>query len=105
MINYTELLKISNGITTTEELYYELKSNFSYLSNLYEQADTELRTIDNIDYKLSGTTCNIIFKFNKHLVCANVGDSRGILIYDKGGNTNQGIIPLSQYHKPYLPGE
>jgi hypothetical protein len=63
MINYTELLKISNGIMTTEELYYELKSNFSYLSNLYEQADTELRTIDNIDYKLSGTTCNIIFQF------------------------------------------
>jgi serine/threonine protein phosphatase PrpC len=106
MVNYTELLKISNGITTTEELYNELKSeNFSYISNLYEQADTELATQDNFDYKSSGTTCNIIFQFNKHLVCASVGDSRGILIYDKGDNSNQGIFLLSQDHKPNLPAE
>ena len=106
MVNYTEVLKISNGITTTEELYNELKSeNFNYISNLYDQADTELATQDNFDYKFSGTTCNIIFQFNKHLVCASVGDSRGILIYDKGDNSNQGIFLLSHDHKPNLPAE
>ena len=57
------------------------------------------------DYKFSGTTCNIVFQFNKHLVCASVGDSRGILIYDKGDKKNEGIFPLSTDHKPDLPGE
>ena len=106
MENYTEGLKMSMGITTTEELYNELKSSkFSYLTELYELADTELGTQDNFDYILSGTTCNIVFQFNKHLVCASVGDSRGILIYDKGDNTNQGIFPLSIDHKPNLSSE
>ena len=49
--------------------------------------------------------CNIVFQFGKHLVCVNVGDSRAILIYDKGDYSNQGILPLSKDHKPDLPGE
>ena len=106
MTNLTELLKITRGITTAEEIYKELKSNgFNYITELYNKVDLELVTQENFDYNLSGTTCNIIFQFNKHLVCCSVGDSRSILIYDKGDYTNQGIYPLSNDHKPNLPEE
>ena len=57
------------------------------------------------DYTISGTTCNLIFQFKKHLICFSVGDSRCIIVYDKGDFTNQGILPLSTDHKPNLPGE
>ena len=104
--NYTESLKLLKGLTTAEEIYIEFKnSKFNYIIELYNQVDTELATQDIFDYNLSGTTCNIVFQFNTHLVCANTGDSRGILIYDNGDNLNQGIFPLSIDHKPDLPEE
>ena len=106
MENYTESLKLTIGISTADELYQELKNNnFNYIIELYQNADIDLMSQNNFDYELSGTTCNIVFQFNKHLVCVNVGDSRAILIYDKGDYSNQGIFPLSRDHKPNLPGE
>ena len=106
MIHYAKLLKVSKGITTSEEIYLELKKNrFAYITQLFYQFDIELSKQNSIDYTISGTTCNIIFQFNKHLICSSVGDSRSILIYDKGNYSNQGIIALSTDHKPNLPGE
>ena len=106
MINYTLLLKMSKGIKTSEEIYIELKNNrFEYIIELFNQFDIELSKQNVIDYTISGTTCNIIFQFNKHLICFSVGDSRSILIYDKGDYSNQGILALSTDHKPNLPGE
>ena len=106
MTNYTELLKVTKGFSTPEQIYNELKiDRFNYITELYNKSDTELATQDNFDYNLSGTTCNIVFQFNTHLVCFSVGDSRGILIYDKGDSLNEGILPLSTDHKPDLPNE
>ena len=106
MTNYTELLKTTKGISTPEQIYNNLKiDRFNYIIELYNKSDTELVTQDNFDYTLSGTTCNIVFQFNTHLVCFSVGDSRGILIYDKGNSLNEGIFPLSIDHKPDLPSE
>ena len=106
MENYAEILRSSKGIINAEALFNELKNNgYSFLIDLYNQADLELTKQDTFDYTFSGTTCNIVFQFNNHLVCASVGDSRAILVYDKGDLTNQGIIPLSTDHKPDLPGE
>ena len=106
MTNYTEILKATKGIKTAEEIYNEMKSNrFLYINQLFMQADRELSAQNNFDCYTSGTTCNIVFQFNKHLVCFSVGDSRGILVYDQGDQMNQGILPLSTDHKPDLPGE
>ena len=106
MTNYVEILKSTRGINTSEGIYNELKSTgFSYIINLYNLADIELTKQDAFDYSLSGTTCNIVFQFDKHLVCANTGDSRSILVYDNGDLKNQGIFPLSVDHKPNLPNE
>ena len=106
MTNYAEILKATKGIKTAEEIYNEMKSNrFLYITQLFMQIDRELSAQNNFDCYTSGTTCNIVFQFNKHLVCFSVGDSRGILVYDQGNLTNQGILPLSTDHKPDLPGE
>lgn len=57
------------------------------------------------EYNYSGTTCTLVFQFNKNLVCASVGDSRAILIYDNDTQNNLYIFPLSIDHKPDLPQE
>ena len=105
MTNYAESCK-KKGLTTPEAIYKELKANkFAFIIDLYHKADSEMSKQKNFDYNFSGTTCNILYQFNKYLVCASVGDSRSILIYDKGDSQNQGILPLSTDHKPDLPGE
>ena len=105
MTNYAESCK-KKGLTTPEAIYNELKTNkYAFIIDLYHKADSEMSKQKNFDYNFSGTTCNIIYQFNKNLVCASVGDSRSILIYDKGDSQNQGILPLSTDHKPDLPGE
>ena len=102
----TELLKTYKNINTAEGVYNELKSTgFIFIVELFNLADSEIAAKRTFDSSLSGTTCNLVFQFNKHLVCFSVGDSRSILVFDKGDNTNAGILPLSTDHKPDLPGE
>ena len=57
------------------------------------------------DFNYNGTTCNLVIQLNKYLICANVGDSRAILIYDDDTNTNQGIYVFSEDHMPESPQE
>ena len=103
---YTELLKLQKGISTSEGIYTEFKSNnFYIILELFKKVDQEISTQTIFEYNTSGTTCNLVFQFNKHLICFNVGDSRSIIIYDEGNNRNHGIFPLSIDHKPNLPGE
>ena len=106
MKSYTEsIISITQQITA-EDIYINLKEdNFSYIKGLFLNADNELRNQSNFDCNLSGTTCNLIFQFNNHLVGFNVGDSRSILIEDSGDYTNKIIHPLSVDHKPDLPEE
>ena len=102
----TEIIKIVKKINTAEDLYNELKRNgFAFIAELFNLADSEIVAKRAFDYSLSGTTCNLVLQFNKHLVCFSVGDSRSIIVFDKGDNRNMGIIPLSTDHKPDLPGE
>jgi serine/threonine protein phosphatase PrpC len=104
MIGYADYCK-QKGIKTPEAIYEELKkTKFAYIIDTFQQADTELSK-QKFDFHFSGTTCNIAFQLNKYLISANVGDSRSILVFDKGDSKNQGILPLSRDHKPDLPGE
>ena len=97
---------INEGITTPEGIYTKLKnSNFTFLKESFRGADLQMAKQRQFDYDFSGTTCNLVFQFNKYIVCASVGDSRGILIYDNNNNTNQNIYFLSHDHKPDLPQE
>ena len=105
MTNYADYCK-QNKLTTPEHIYSELKKNkFGYIIDTFKKADSEMSEQNNFDYNFSGTTCNIVFQFNKHLVCASVGDSRGIFVEDGGESNLSKIIELSTDHKPDLPGE
>ena len=105
MTKYAESCKKSK-LTTPEMIYNELKrTNFAYIIDAFNKADAHMAQQNQFDYNFSGTTCNIVFQFNKYLVCASVGDSRGMLVFDEGDKKNNGIFPLSHDHKPDLPGE
>ena len=106
MQSYVTNLLYTTQCISAEDIYINLKNNeFSYIVDLFLKADSELATQSNFDYTFSGTTCNLIFQFNEHLVCCSVGDSRSILIEDSEDHIHQYIISLSLDHKPDLEGE
>ncbi|CAD8136527.1 unnamed protein product [Paramecium octaurelia] len=57
-----------------------------------------------IDITFSGTTCSLVLVSGPHLWCANIGDSRSILIQQQN-NQKWKTIELSNDHKPDLPNE
>ena len=93
-------------ILTPEAIYNKLKlTNFQDIINCFQNADTEMVNQTQFDANYSGTTCNLVIQLNNYLICANVGDSRSIIINDDGTNTNQGICVLSTDHLPEMPLE
>ena len=94
------------SIYNPEEIYNQLKiTNFKYIIDCFNNADKEMKNNNQFDISSSGTTCNLVIQLNNNLICANVGDSRAILIYDNDTKTNQGIFTLSQDDTPNLPAE
>jgi len=106
MTDYANFCKQKN-LTTSEAIYNELKqTKFAYIVDIFNKADIELANQkQNFDCNFSGTTCNLVIQLNKHLICASVGDSRSIMIEDKGDKKNLGIVQLSTDQKPDLPEE
>ena len=106
MKTYVDNLVYITQYITAEDIYINLKnSNYSYIIDLFMNADNELKTQANFDYVSSGTTCNLIFQINNHLIDFNVGDSRSILIEDSVEYNADIIQPLSIDHKPDIPEE
>ena len=107
MKEYAESIMYITQSISAEDVYLNLKqNNYSYIVELFMNIDNELSAQSDIfDCNMSGTTCNLIFQFNNHLVCFNVGDSRSILIEESSDNTNQIIRALSIDHKPDIPEE
>ena len=67
--------------SNSEELYYQLKkNNFQIINEIFINAEKELYKAE-FDSNFSGTTCIIVIEVGNHLICANTGDSRAILIY------------------------
>ena len=97
----------NEGISTPEAIYNKLKqTQFAFIKEAFKNSDTEISKQNTFEHNFSGTTCNLVFQFNKYLIGASVGDSRSILVFDSdNSNSNQGIIPLSYDHKPDLPQE
>ena len=105
MEEFAHQCKLEN-ISTPEEIYDKLsKANFKFILDCFKNADIEMTKQNLFDYNYNGTTCNLVIQLNKYLICANVGDSRAILIYDDDTKTNKGILALSDDHRPDLPQE
>ena len=103
----------SKEIDICSEIYEKIKNDdYQLIKNFFKKTDDELYDTK-FDVHFSGTTCVLVFKIGKKLICANVGDSRSILLerkftFDEKTNeiTNKyEIIELSRDHKPNLEGE
>jgi serine/threonine protein phosphatase PrpC len=97
-----------SGITNLDAIYQRMKrANYELLITVFLNADKMLGK-QKFDVSFSGTTCVLVIQIGRNLICANVGDSRAILIYDKYGDKNlknPAIFELSHDFKPDLPDE
>ena len=89
-------------LKSEDEVYYRLiKNDYDILKRVYKHAEKDINK-SQIDAKFSGTTCVMVFQVGEKIICANVGDSRAIMV--KGEKANK-IIPLSIDQKPNDPEE
>jgi len=91
-----------------DEIYKILKkSDYEILMNIFLDSDKIIGEQD-FDVSFSGTTCVLVIQLGQKLICANVGDSRAILVYDKENDVNlrhTRVFELSHDCKPDLPEE
>ena len=87
--------KMNSSNSNEDEVCYRLKKNeYDILKRLFRHVERDIGKSNDIDANFSGTTCVMVFQLGEKLICANVGDSRAIMV--KGNN----IIPLSIDQKP-----
>ena len=90
------------------EIYHRLKENgYKIIANIFIDADCQIQK-EKFDFHKSGTTCVIVIQLEEHLICANAGDSRAILVFDENYDdnlANSQVYCLSYDCKPDLPIE
>ena len=92
--------KMSSSNSSEDQIFYRLKKNdYDILKRVYRHAERDLEKNTEIDANFSGTTCVMVFQVGERIICANVGDSRAIMV--KGDK----VIPLSFDQKPDDPEE
>ena len=91
-----------------KEIYKQLVAKgYEIIANIYLDADVQIQK-EKFDVTRSGTTVVLVIQLEEHLICANTGDSRAILIYDNNYDdnlVNSKVYPLSYDCKPELPEE
>ena len=93
--------KINASNQNEDSIYQRLKkSDYHILRRLFRHAERDLHKKSKIDANFSGTTCVMVAQIGDRFICANIGDSRAIMI--KTGNE---IVPLSIDQKPDDPEE
>lgn len=66
--------------TKIETIYAKLReNNYEIIRNSFQLAQEKIST-GKFDVKLSGSTCVVVFILGNKIICANVGDSRAIMI-------------------------
>jgi len=92
--------KMNASNSSEDQLFYRLKKNdYDVLKRVFRHAERDLEKGGDIDANFSGTTCVMVFQVGDRIICANVGDSRAIIVKrDKA-------IPLSIDQKPDDPEE
>ena len=104
LINHPEI----KFLQETEQIYRKLKeNNFQIITQSFIEADNQLKNVNFNAYE-SGCTCVLVIHIGQHIICANTGDSRAIVVYDEKGENNLNhfnIFPLSIDYKPELPEE
>ena len=87
-----------------EQIYKVIKNdNYEILINIFLKADEALSK-QAFDVSFSGTTCVLVIQLGQKIICANVGDSRAILVYNNNtkNEPKNSIFNLSHDFKPDL---
>ena len=79
-----------------------IENNFKIIIDSFLSCDEQLK-FQNFDAYNSGTSCTLIIQIDQNILCANVGDSKAIVIYDDINFLKS--IELSKTHKPHLEEE
>ena len=95
-------------LTDPEDIYQKLKYNeYEIINQIFLETDNQLERV-NFDATESGCTCVLVVHIGSHIICANTGDSRAILVLDSMGQNNLNDfyeVPLSYDYKPEMPEE
>ena len=110
IINHPEIKNLSSP----EEIYNKLKEhNCKIINEAFASTDNQLKNMK-FDIAESGCTCCLVIHIGVHILCANIGDSRAIVVYNQSNNINDiksnnldylGTAPLSIDYKPDCPEE
>ena len=90
------------------QIYEKLKQNgYEIIAKIFIDADVQIQK-EKFNCQMSGTTSVIVIQCCEKLICANAGDSRAIVVFDKNNSENlinSHVYPLSFDCKPNLPNE
>ena len=103
IINKIKNHPLLKNLKNPKEIYNKLKLNgYEIIAKIFTEADIHLSK-QSFNCENSGTTCVIAIQLEEHIICANAGDSRAIMIFDEENSknlTNTKIYPLSFDCKP-----
>jgi serine/threonine protein phosphatase PrpC len=73
--------------TLNEETIYEKlkQNNYEFIKKAFKDSEVNL-VIKKIDCNFSGSTGVVVFIIGDRIICANVGDSRAIIIKETSSN-------------------
>ena len=104
IINNPEIKKL----TKLESIYLKLKeNNYQIIKQSFTLIDRQLES-QKFESKGSGTTCVLVVQIGRNVICANVGDSRAVAVFDDDTDNNLSqleVTPLSIDYKLEIPEE
>ena len=98
---FTSITKDFNDVESIYNFFNQ--SDYQKIINIFLETDSEITSQTKFDVSLSGSTCVFVIQLGEHIICANIGDSRAILIYEENGQNK--IFELSHDSKPDVPEE
>lgn len=91
--------------TSSYVIFHKLiRHDYQFIKNFFDYLQDRLVFAD-FDVHFSGSTCIILYIIAKHIITANTGDSRGILVSRQPNSQSSTVTQLSIDHKPTLSKE
>ena len=110
---FTEHPKIKY-LKNLSDIYAQLTNNrYQIINEIFQETDYEILNNEKIlDANLSGSTCILLLQIGDNIICANLGDSKAILVYEDNNITQLAadkdiykIVKLSRDCTPHIKTE
>jgi serine/threonine protein phosphatase PrpC len=96
------------NLTKLDSIYLKLKeNNYQIIKQSFTLIDRQLES-QSFESLGSGTTCILVVQVGRNVICANVGDSRAVAVFDEDIDNNLSqlnVTPLSIDYKLEIPEE